>query len=153
MALGYTTYKTPNAIFTIGSDLTGKEGCGVTLAGQGAVAIAPTTQNIPYGIVTVGGPSEDGVTYPGLIGGSSVEFVDMLGCTVQVQVSGNGGVGAGEFVLIDISEPGTFTSYLNVTLAAGDWLWGLALTNAGPSEQCLIRFQPMNLQYIAPPPP
>jgi len=144
MALGYTTYKTPNAIFTIGSDLTGKEGCGVTLTGQGAVAIAPSTQNIPYGIVTVGGPSEDG-TYAGLIGGSSVEFVDMLGCTVQVQVSANGGVGAGEFVLIDITEPGTFVSQYNVTVASGDWIWGLALTNAGPSEQCLIRFQPANV--------
>jgi hypothetical protein len=143
MALGYTTYKTPNAIFTIGSDLTGKEGCGVTLTGQGAVAIAPSTQNIPYGIVTVGGPSEDGVTYPGLIGGSSVEFVDMLGCTVQVQVSGNGGIAAGDFVLIDITEPGTFVSQYNVAVASGDWLWGLALTNAGPSEQCLIRFQPL----------
>jgi hypothetical protein len=142
MALGHTTYKTPNAIFTIGSDLTGKEGFGVTLTGQGAVAVASTTTDTPYGIVTVGGPSEDGVTYPGLIGGSSVEFVDMLGCTVQVQVSANGGVAAGEFVLIDITEPGTFVSISNVAVAPGDWLWGLALTNAGPSEQCLMRFQP-----------
>jgi hypothetical protein len=150
MALGYTTYKTPNAIFTIGSDLTGKEGCGVWLHGQGSVRVATASTDIPYGIVTVGGPSEDGVTYPGLIGGSSVEFVDMLGCTVQVQVSGNGGINAGEFVLIDITEPGTFTSYLNVTLAVGDWLWGLALTNAAAGEQCLIRFQPQYVWSIAP---
>ena len=143
MALGYTTYKTPNAIYTIGSDLTGKEGCGVTLAGQGSVTLATATTETPYGIVTVGGPSEDGVTYPGLIGGSSVEFVDMLGCTVQVQISGNGGVAATDFVLIDITDPGTFVSQYNVTVSPGDWLWGLALTNAGAGEQCLIRFQPL----------
>jgi hypothetical protein len=143
MALGYTTYKTPNAIFTINEDLSGCEGFGVYLAGQGAVAVATATTDIPYGIVTVGGPSEDGVTYPGLIGGSSVEFVDMLGCTVQVKVSGNGGVTATDFVLIDITEPGTFVSQFNVTVSPGDWLWGLALTNAAAGEQCLIRFQPL----------
>lgn len=142
MALGYTTYKTPNAIFTIGSDLTGCEGFGVYLAVQGGVMLATATTDIPYGIVTVGGPSEDNV-YPGLIGGSSVEFVDMLGCTVQVKVSNIGGIQAGEFVLIDITEPGTYVSQANVAVATGDWLWGLALTNAGPSEQCLIRFQPL----------
>ena len=146
MALGYTTYKTPNAIFLIGSDLTGKEGFGVYLAGQGGVMLATATTDNPYGIVTVGGPSEDGVTYPGLIGGSSVEFVDMLGCTVQVQISGTGGVSANEFVLIDITEPGTFVSANSQLPNQGDWLWGLALTNAGAGEQCLMRFQPSNVQ-------
>jgi hypothetical protein len=147
MALGYTTYKTPNAIFTIDQDFTGKEGCGVTLAGQGSVYISSATTDVPYGIVTVGGPSEDGVTYPGLIGGSSVEFVDMLGCTVQVQVSGNGGVNAGDFLLIDSAEQdGTFTSANNQSPAVGDWLWGLALTNCAGGEQCLMRFQPQVVQ-------
>jgi hypothetical protein len=147
MALGYTTYKTPNAIFTIDEDLTGKEGCGVWLHSQGRVRIADSPQSIPYAIVTVGGPSEDGVTYPGLIGGSSVEFVDMLGCTVQVQISSSGSVAANEFLLIDSAEQdGTFTSANNQPPAAGDWLWGLALTNAGAGEQCLMRFQPANVQ-------
>jgi hypothetical protein len=151
MALGYTTYKTPNAIFTIGSDLTGCEGFGVTLTGQGAVAIAPSTQNVPYGIVTVGGPSEDGVTYPGLIGGSSVEFVDMLGCTVQVQVSISSSIAVGEFVLIDsVTADGTFTGTNSQPPATGDWLWGLVLTNAAAGEQCLIRFQPQYVWYVAP---
>jgi hypothetical protein len=144
MALGYTTYKTPNAIFTINEDLSGKEGCGVYLYDQGYVRVATATSDIPYGIVTVGGPSEDGVTYPGLIGGSSVEFVDMLGCTVQVQVSGNGGIVPGEFVLIDsVAADGTFTGVYSQSPASGNWIWGLALTNAGPGEQCLIRFQPL----------
>jgi hypothetical protein len=151
MALGYTTYKTPNAIFTINEDLSGKEGCGVTLMGQGAVAIAPSTQYVPYGIVTVGGPSEDGVTYPGLIGGSSVEFVDMLGCTVQVQVSSSSSIAVGEFVVIDnVEQDGTFTGTNSQSPAQGDWLWGLALTNAAAGEQCLIRFQPQYVSYIAP---
>ena len=151
MALGYTTYKTPNAIFTINEDLTGKEGCGVYLAVQGGVMVATATTDTPYGIVTVGGPSEDGVTYPGLIGGSSVEFVDMLGCTVQVQISSSGSVAAGDFLLIDSAEQdGTFVSANNQSPAQGDWLWGLALTNAGAGEQCLMRFQPVNVQYIAP---
>jgi hypothetical protein len=153
MALGYTTYKTPNAIFTIGSDLSGKEGCGVYLYDQGYVKVATATTDTPYGIVTVGGPSEDG-TYAGLIGGSSVEFVDMLGCTVQVTISGNAGVTAGEFVVIDsVAADGTFTGVYSQSSAEGDWLWGLALTNAAAGEQCLMRFQPFVVQYVAPPPP
>ena len=153
MALGYTTYKTPNAIFTINEDLSGKEGCGVTMppGAQGKVDVATATTDTPYGIVTVGGPSEDGVTYPGLIGGSSVEFVDMLGCTVQVQVSSSSSIAAGEFVLIDnVEQDGTFTGTNSQSPATGDWLWGLALTNAAAGEQCLIRFQPSYVWYIAP---
>ena len=151
MALGYTTYKTPNAIFTINEDLTGKEGCGVTLAGQGTVAVAGGTTDMPYGIVTVGGPSEDGVTYPGLIGGSSVEFVDMLGCTVQVQISVTAAVAAGEFLVIDSAEQdGTFTGTNTQPPAQDEWAWGLALTNAGAGEQCLMRFQPQYVWYVAP---
>ena len=142
MALGYTTYKTPNAIYTIDQDFTGKEGCGVYLGGQGLVYLASAASDIPYGIVTVGGPSADG-TYPGLIGGSSVEFVDQLGCVVQVVVSPNAAIAAGEFVLIDSAEGnGTFTSTNAQAPNIGDWLWGYALTDAQPGEQCVMRFQP-----------
>ena len=151
MALGYTTYKTPNAIFTIGSDLTGKEGCGVTLYDQGFVKVADAMTDTPYAIVTVGGPPEDGGPGPGLIGGSSVEFVDMLGCTVQVQISPNAAVVAGEFLLIDSAElDGTFTGTNAQPPAQNEWLWGLALTNAGAGEQCLMRFQPQYVWYVAP---
>mgnify|MGYP001266174460 FL=1 len=152
MALGYTTYKTPNAINLIGSDLTGKEGCGVTLplGEQGKVVLATASTDIPYGVVVVGGESVDG-GYPGPIGGSAIEFVDMIGCTVQVTISGNAGVNAGDFLLIDTAVgDGTFVSSLNVAVAAGDWVWGLALTNCAAGEQCLMRFQPVNVQYIAP---
>jgi hypothetical protein len=149
MALGYTTYKTPNAIFTINSDLTDKEGCGVYLLDQGKVALATASTYTPYGIVTVGGPSEDGVTYPGLIGGSSVEFVDMLGCTVQVTISGTSGVIAGQTLWIDEGyAEGTFTPAAPDTI--GQWIWGFALTNCNAGEQCLMRFQPQYVWYIAP---
>ena len=140
MALGYTTYKTPNAINLIGSDFTGKEGCGVFLSVQGGVDIATSTTARPYGIVVVGGESQDG-TYPGPIAGSAIEFVDQLGCVVQVTVSTT--VVVDSFLLIDSSAAdGTFTDTSNQTPAIGDWVWGYALTNAQPGEQCLMRFQP-----------
>lgn len=148
MALGYTPYKTPNAIYTINEDLTGSEGRGVILfdpgtgSAQGNVRLAYDATVVPYGIVTVGGPSADGV-YPGLIGGSSVEFVDQLGCVVQVVVSPNAAIAAGEFVLIDSAEGnGTFTSTNAQAPNLGDWVWGYALTDAQPGEQCVMRFQP-----------
>jgi hypothetical protein len=150
MALGYTTYKTPNAIFTINEDLSGKEGCGVYLSAQGTVSIADLSSQTPYGIVVVGGESNDGI-YPGPIGGSAIEFVDMLGCTVQVLMSQNSNVTAGDFLLIDSTDgDGTFSSVISQAPQEGDWLWGYALTDAGPSEQCLMRFQPYLQQYVAP---
>ena len=150
MALGATTYKTPNAINLIGSDFTGKEGCGVKLQVQGGVVIADQSTDTPYGVIVVGGESVDG-NYYGPIGGSAIEFVDQLGCVVQVSISGTGGVGAGEFLLIDNTyADGTFTSTNNQAAYEGDWLWGLALTNAGAGEQCLMRFQPWIQGYIAP---
>lgn len=148
MALGYTPYKTPNAIYTINEDLTGSEGRGVMLFDpgtgslQGNVRLAYNAMVVPYGIVTVGGPSADDV-YPGLIGGSSVEFVDQLGCVVQVVVSPNANVVAGEFLLIDSVEGnGTFTSTTAQAPNIGEWLWGYALTDAQAGEQCVMRFQP-----------
>jgi hypothetical protein len=149
MALGYTTYKTPNAIYTIAQDLTGSEGCGVVLwdntgggSLQGGVRLAPDATSVPYGIVSVGGPSADG-TYPGLIGGSSVEFVDQLGCVVQVVISVNANVVAGEFLLVDSAEGnGTFTGTNSQSPNLGDWIWGYALTDAQAGEQCVMRFQP-----------
>lgn len=142
MALGATTYKTPNAISQIGEDLTGKEGYGVYLAGQGLVYLATKEDDVPYGIVVVGGESQDG-TYPRPIAGSAIEFVDQLGCVVQVAISVNANVVAGEFLLIDSAEGnGTFTGTNAQPPNIGDWLWGYALTDAQAGEQCLMRFQP-----------
>ena len=152
MALGYTTYKTPNAINLIGSDFTGKEGCGVYLALQGGVGIATSTTMIPYGIVVVGGESQDG-TYPGPIAGSAIEFVDQLGCVVQVVVSPNAAIAAGDFLLIDSAEGnGTFTSTNAQAPNIGDWVWGYALTDAQPGEQCVMRFQPFSVYSTYPGP-
>ncbi len=151
MALGATTYKTPNIINLIGSDMTGKEGCGVYLTAANTVDVASSTTVIPYGIIVTGTDSLTPGTYPSAIGDASLEMVDQLGCVVQVLISSNGNVTAGDFLLIDsVDQDGTFASVVNQAPAEGDWIWGLALTDAASSEQCLMRFQPANLQYVAP---
>ena len=154
MALGATTYKTPNIINLIGSDMTGKEGCGVYLAAANAVDVATSTNRVPYGIIVTGTDSLTPGSYASAICDASLELVDQLGCVVQVLIGTNGNVTAGDFLLIDsVDQDGTFASVTNQAPAEGDWVWGLALTDAASSEQCLMRFQPQNVQYIAPPPP
>jgi hypothetical protein len=151
MALGATTYKTPNIINLIGSDMTGKEGCGVYLPVANGVDIATTPSAIPYGIIVTGTDSLTPGTYPSSIGDASLELVDQLGCVVQVLISTYGSVAAGEFLFIDNSDAdGTFVSLSQVSSSQGDWIWGVALTDAGASEQCLMRFQPFVVQYVAP---
>jgi hypothetical protein len=151
MALGPTTYKTPNIINLIGSDMTGKEGCGVYLAAANAVDVATSTNRVPYGIIVTGTDSLTPGTYNSAIGDASLELVDQLGCVVQVLISSAGSVAAGEALLIDSADAdGTFVSVNNQALQQDEWLWGLALTDAGASEQCLMRFQPDYIWYVAP---
>jgi len=152
MALGATTYKTPNIINKIGSDMTGKEGCGVYLYAANQVWLATVANELPYAVIVTGTDSVTPGTYPSAIGDASLELVDQLGCVVQVLIGTNGNVAAGDFVLIDsVDADGTFASVTNQTPQSGDWVWGLALTDAASSEQCLMRFQPANLQYIPAP--
>ena len=153
MALGPTTYKTPNIINQIGSNLTAKEGCGVTLpyGSPNRVNLSTATSDFPYGVVVTGTDSLTPGTYPSAIGDASLELVDQLGCVVQVLLSANGGIVAGDYLCIDpVDADGTFTSTSNYTTAVGDWVWGVALTDADSSQQCLMRFQPFLVQYIAP---
>jgi hypothetical protein len=153
MALGATTYKTPNIINKIGSDMTGKEGCGVALhyAIPNLVEIAVDATGFPYGIIVTGTDSLTPGTYPSAIGDAALELVDQLGCVVQVLISSNGGVVAGDALVIDSTDQdGTFTTTGNQVLASGDWVWGYALTDADSSQQCLMRFQPVQAQYVAP---
>ena len=151
MALGATTYKTPNIINQIDSDLNVKECCGVYLAAANTVELANSTGAPPYGIIVTGTDSVTPGTYRSAIGDASLELVDQIGCVVQVLISSNGGVYASEFLLIDSTDAdGTFVSESNQPPAQGDWVWGLALTDAGPGEQCLMRFQPYQIQYVAP---
>ena len=151
MALGPTTYKTPNIINLIGEDLTSKEGCGVYLYSANTVAVATAATDFPYGVVVTGTDSLTPGTYPSAIGDAALELVDQLGCVVQVLISGNGGVTAGAALVIDSGDAdGSFTDSGNITIAAGDWVWGYALTDADSNEQCLMRFQPAIIQYIAP---
>lgn len=156
MALGATTYKTPHIINLIASDMTGKEGCGVSLTYgvPNQVEIPSDSQGIPYGIIVTGTDSLTPGTYPSAVGDASLELVDQLGCIVQVLISSNGGVLASDVLMYDNNDgDGTFTAQQNQTPVQGDWYWGIALTDAGSSEQCLMRFQPWMQGYIAPPPP
>jgi hypothetical protein len=156
MALGATTYKTPNIINKISEDLTSREGCGVFLAAANTVQLATNASVLPYGIIVTGTDSLTPGDYspPSSIGDASLELVDQLGCVVQVLIGTNGNVTAGDFLLIDtVDADGTFASVANQAPVQGEWIWGLALTDAASSQQCLMRFQPQNVQYIAPPPP
>jgi len=151
MALGPTTYKTINIINQIGSDFTSKEGCGVYLYSANQVRLATNTSVLPYGVVVTGTDSLTPGTYPSAIGDAALELVDQLGCVVQVLLSGNGGVTAGAALVIDSGDAdGSFTDSGNIVIAAGDWIWGIALTDADSNEQCLMRFQPFQVQYVAP---
>lgn len=156
MALGATTYKTPNIINKIGSDMTAKEGCGVYLGAfdnyaPNTVSIAELPNKVPYGIIVTG---TDGLTpgsYPSALGDASLELVDQLGCVVQVLISGTKPIATGDFLTIDPGYgDGTFISISEYAPGEGDWIWGYALTDAAEGQQCLMRFQPTLVQYVAP---
>lgn len=147
MALGPTTYKTTNIINSIGSNLTAREGCGLVLSAANAVDLATNTTQVPYGILVTGTDSLTPGTYPSPIGDAALELVDQLGCCVQVLISSDGNVTAGEFVMISANDgDGTFVGNNTVPAVAGDWVWGFALTDAASGEQCLMRFQPLLVQ-------
>jgi hypothetical protein len=142
MALGPLTYKTPAQITSIAADLTGSEGCGLTLttATQGRVEIANSPGDQPYGIVVVGADSVAGGAGP--IAAGALEIVDAIGCVVQAQ-AGAGAITVNMLVTVDSS--GKFiTSAGNV--AVGEYYWGIALTAAPAGGQFLLRFQPYGRQ-------
>ena len=141
MALGPLTYKTPNQITTINADLTGSEGCGLTLTAQGTVEVANAATDLPYGIVVVGAQSYDQTTYPGAIGGGALEIVDALGCVVQVTA---GAVAITVGTGLTVNSSGKFISA--ASLSVGEWYWGFALTAAPAAGQFLMRFQPFTKQ-------
>ena len=134
--------------------MTGKEGCGVSPAGANTVELAANAGMVPYGIIVTGTDSVTPGDYspPSSIGDASLELVDQLGCVVQVLISSNGNVTAGDFLLIDTTDgDGTFVSVSNQAFVQGNWIWGLALTDADSSQQCLMRFQPFVVQYVPAP--
>jgi len=139
MALGPLTYKTPNQITNITADLSGYEGCGVTLTAQGTIGLSTVQTEIPYGVVVVGAASVSG-TYTGQVAAGALEIIDAFGAVVQV-LAGSGAITVGSLVQVDGS--GTFVT---ATPAVGEYVWGIALTAAPAGGQFLIRFQPYLVQ-------
>ena len=147
MALGATTYKTPNIINLINSDMTGKEGCGVFLYAANRVQVASAASELPYAVIVTGTDSVTPGTYPSAIGDASLEMVDQLGCVVQVLASSQFAIVASDSIIIDSTDAdGTFTNTSDQVPGVGDWVWGIALTDAAASEQFLMRFQPAQRQ-------
>lgn len=142
MALGNLTYKTPNPINQIDADLSNSEGCGVVLTALATVGLATAKTDIPYGVIVVGGDSVTPGTYPSLIAASAIEIVDAVGCVVQA-LAGTGGVTAGTEVSISASS-----DFVAASTTAGDWVWGLALTDAAAGEQFLLRFAPRKVYSL-----
>lgn len=141
MALGYTTYKTPNPINLITADLSDFEGHGVYLSSQGEITLATVKTDIPYGVIVVGANTVDG-TGMGPVAASALELVDAVGCVVQA-TAGTGGVTAGAEVSI-----GAASHFVAASTTAGDWIWGLALQNAAAGEQFLLRFAPRKVYSL-----
>jgi len=141
MALGYTTYKTPNPINLVTADLSDYEGHGVYLSDAGEITLATAKTQIPYGVVVVGANSVDG-TGTGPVAASALEIVDALGCVVQA-TAGTGGVVAGAFVSI-----GAASHFVAASTTLGDYNWGLALQSAAAGEQFLMRFQPFKVYSL-----
>jgi len=141
MALGPLTYKTPNQVISIAADLSGSEGCGLTLvtATQGRVEIANAATDFPYGIVVVGADSINGGA--GQIAAGALEIVDAIGCTVQVQA---GAVAITVGTGLTVNSSGQFISAASISV--GEWFWGFALTAAPAGGQFLMRFQPFTKQ-------
>lgn len=142
MALGNLTYKTPNPINQIEQDLTNFEGCGVVLTAQNTINITQVATEVPYGIVVVGGDSVTPGTYPSLIAASAIEVVDAYGAVVQA-LAGTGGV----TVNMLVSANSTSGSFVDASgLGPGEYVWGIALTDAAAGEQFLLRFAPYLIQ-------
>lgn len=142
MALGPLTYKTPAQITSIAADLTGSEGCGLTLttATQGRVEIANSPGDQPYGIVVVGADSVAGGAGP--IAAGALEIVDAYGAVVQVQA---GAAPITVNLLLTVNSSGQFITAAG-NVAVGEYYWGIALTAAPAGGQFLMRFQPYGRQ-------
>ena len=139
MALGPLTYKTPNQITNITADLSGSEGCGVTLTAQGTIGLSTVQTELPYGVVVVGAASVSG-TYTGQIAAGALEIVDAYGAVIQLQ-AGAGAIAVGDSLQVNGSG-----QFIAAAGTVGEWVWGYALTAAPAGGQFLMRFQPYGRQ-------
>ena len=134
MALGPLTYKTPNQITFITADLSGSEGCGVTLTAQGTIGLSTVQTELPYGVVVVGANSINGGA--GQVAAGALEIVDAYGAVVQLQ-AGAGAIAVGDSLQVNGSG-----QFIAAAGTVGEWVWGYALTAAPAGGQFLGRFAP-----------
>lgn len=135
MALGPLTYKTINQITYITSDLSGFEGCGVTLNSQGTIGLSTVPTEIPYSVVVVGAASVDG-NYTGQVAAGALEIIDAYGATCQV-LAGASAIAVGDLLQVNGSA-----AFIVSTASVGEYIWGVALTAAPAGGQFLMRFAP-----------
>jgi len=134
MALGPLTYKTPNQITFITADLSGSEGCGVTLTAQGTIGLSTVQTELPYGVVVVGANSINGGA--GQVAAGALEIVDAYGAVIQLQ-AGAGAIAVGDSLQVNGSG-----QFIAAAGTVGEWVWGYALTAAPAGGQFLGRFAP-----------
>jgi hypothetical protein len=96
---------------------------------------------VPYGLIVTGSTSV-GDTYPGPIAAGALEIVDAYGAVIQAK-AGAGAIAVGDPVSVTAGGVGTF---VNSGIAAGDYVWGIALTAAPAGGQFLLRFAPYLIQ-------
>jgi len=145
MALGNLTYKTPNKIAAIESNLTAYAGYVVTLTAESTVGLCTALNERPYGVIVVGCDSFTPGTYPSQIAAGALEIVDAYGATI-VAMAGGSGVTFGSAVTVVapvVGPPAVPGGTLeNSTAGTNDWIVGYALSSAAAGESFLLSFTP-----------
>ena len=137
--------KIENKIVAIGSNLTGKVGCGVTLIADNTVDLSRDSHDTPYGIIVQGCDSLTPGTYPSQIADGSLILVTKLGDFVYVEIDEGHAVVFNDWLGIALGCTGKFYSpWSEGDTAEGDMLWGTALTSVSKTatnRTCLMRFE------------
>ena len=135
--------KVINKITAIGSNLTGKVGCGVTLIGDNTVDISTNDLDTPYGVIVQGCDSLTPGTYPSQIADGSLILVTKLGDLVYVEISAGETVGFNDW--LGVNYDGTFyPAMADGATVLWTMFWGTALTSVSKTATnrvCLMRFE------------
>jgi len=133
-----------NPITAIGSNLTGKEGCAVTLTAPNTVGLSADEYAEPYGIIVQGCDSLTPGIYPSPVAEGSLVVMPQIGDFVWVSVSYySSHIEVGDWLG---QQDGTGQFYkIGYGLLFGNKVWGRAMTEVpdNPANgRCLMRFQP-----------